>query len=79
MFKNRVVRELAEVIYALVIMLAIGKWAIHMAYLERGYEAIGGEYCLMITAYWVAWKTIHYLFDALEDLEYERNCKKRGS
>ena len=79
MFKNRVARELAEVIYALVIMLAIGKWAIHMAYLERGYEAIGGEYCLMIIAYWVAWKTIHYLFDALEDLEYERNCKKRGN
>ena len=68
-----------EVIYALVIMFAIGKWAIHMAYLERGYEAIGGEYCLMIMAYLVAWKTIHYLFEALEDLEYERNRKQKGS
>lgn len=79
MFKNRVVRELMGVIYAIVIMLAIGKWAIHMAYLERGYEAIGGEYCLMIMAYWVAWKTINHLFDALEDLDYERNRKKKRS
>lgn len=79
MFRSRLVRELAESVYALVVMLAIGKWAIRMAYLERGYEAIGGEYCLMIMAYWAAWKAIHYLFDALEDWDHERNRKKRRS
>ena len=79
MFKNRFLRGLAESVYALVVMIAIGKWTIYMAYLERGYEAIGGEYCLMIMAYWVAWKTIHYLFDALEDLDYGRKCKEKGS
>lgn len=73
MFKSRFLRELTECLYALVVMIAIGKWAIHMAYLERGYDAIGGEYFLMIMAYWVAWKTIHYLFDILEDVNYERN------
>ena len=79
MFKNRFLRGLAESVYALVVMIAIGKWTIYMAYLERGYEAIGGEYCLMIMAYWVAWKIIHYLFDALEDLDYGRKCKEKGS
>lgn len=75
MFKNRVVRKWVEIMYAFVIMLAIGKWAIHVAYLERGYEAIGGEYCLILMTYWAAWKTIHYLFGALEDLKYERSRK----
>ena len=79
MFKTRFLRELAESMYALAVMIAIGKWAIRMAYLERGYEAIGGEYCLMIMAYWVAWKIIHYLFDALEDLDYERKRKEKRS
>lgn len=76
---KRFLRGMAESTYALVVMIAVGKWAIYMAYLERGYEAVGGEYCLMIMAYWVAWKIIHYLFDALEDWDYERKNKKRGS
>lgn len=79
MFKNRFIRELAESAYAVAVTLAIGKWAVHAAYLERGYEAVGGEYCLMIMAYWAAWGIIHYFFDALEDWDYERKRNETGS
>lgn len=79
MYRRRIVRELLETVYALAITCAIGKWAIHAAYLERGYEAVGGEYCLILMTYWVAWKAISYFFDALEDLRYERFRKKRRS
>lgn len=72
LFKNRAFREIAAIVYTLTITFAIGKWAICMAYRERGYEAIGGEYCLILMVYWAAWKSINYLFDILEDLEYER-------
>ena len=79
MFENRFIRELLEGMYALAVMIAIGKWAIYVTYLERGYKAIGGEYCLIIIAYLVAWNVIHYFFDALEDLYHEQKRKKRGS
>lgn len=77
MHRRRIVRELLETAYALMVTYAIGKWAIYAAYLERGYEAVGGEYCLILMTYWAAWKAIGYLFDTLEDLQYERFCKKR--
>lgn len=58
---------------------AIGKWAFHLAYIERGYKAVGGEYLLIPVVYWGAWKAINYLFDSLEELENERNCRKKRS
>lgn len=48
-------------------------------YIERGYEAVGGEYLLIPVVYWGAWKAINYLFDSLEELENERNCRKKRS
>lgn len=57
----------------------IGKWAFHLAYIERGYKAVGGEYLLIPVVYWGAWKAINYLFDSLEELENERNCRKKRS
>lgn len=53
--------------------------AFHLAYIERGYEAVGGEYLLILAVYWGAWKAINYLFDSLEELEDERNCRKKRS
>ena len=79
MIRRKVMRNLIAVMYALGVTIAVGRWSIHVAYLKRGYEAIGGEYCLILIAYCVAWKAINYLFDTLEDLEHERNCKKRRS
>lgn len=77
--KGKAARNLMAVAYTLAVTFAVGKWAICAAYLERGYKAVGGEYCLMPMVCWVAWEAINYLFDTLEDLEYERNCKKRRS
>ena len=75
MFRQKLARELAEAAYALAVTFSIGCWAIHAAYLERGCRAIGGEYCLIL----ITWKSIHCLFEALEELDYERHCKKRRS
>ena len=37
-------RDLIAVIWSLLVTGAISKWAFHVAYLERGYKAVGGEY-----------------------------------
>lgn len=72
-------RDLIAVIWTLLVTYAIGKWAFHLAYIERGYEAVGGEYLLILAVYWGAWKAINCLFDSLEELENERNCRKKRS
>lgn len=64
-------RDLIAVIWTLLVTYAIGKWAFHLAYIERGYEAVGGEYLLILAVYWGAWKAINCLFDSLE--EYVRS------
>lgn len=70
-------RDLIAVIWTLLVTYAIGKWAFHLAYIERGYEAVGGEYLLILAVYWGAWKAINCLFDSLEELENERNRRKK--
>ncbi len=72
-------RDLIAVIWTLLVTYAIGKWAFHLAYIERGYEAAGGEYLLILAVYWGAWKAINCLFDSLEELENERNRRKKRS
>ena len=52
-------RDLIAVIWTLLVTYAIGKWAFHLAYIERGYEAVGGEYLLILAVYWGAWKAIN--------------------
>lgn len=79
MIRRRVIRNLAVAVYTIAVTSAVGRWAVRAAYLERGYEAAGGEYCLILMVCWMAWKAINYLFDTLEDFEYEQNCKKRRS
>lgn len=75
MKKKCVFRNLAAAAYTLAVTYAVGKCAIFMAYLERGYKAVGGEYCLIPLACWAAWKAINYLLDKLEDLEHGKNGK----
>lgn len=77
--KKTLKRDLIAVIWTLLVTFAIGKWAFHIAYIERGYESVGGEYMLVLMVYWIAWKSINYLFDSLEELEHERNRRKRRS
>lgn len=79
MFRRLFVRSLLEAAYILTVTFAIGKWAVRAAYLERGYKAFGGEYILILMVCWAAGKSIDYLFNTLEELEYERNRKKGRS
>lgn len=72
-------RDLIAVIWSLLVTGGISKWAFHVAYLERGYKAVGGEYLVILVAYVAAWKAINYLFDSLEELESERNRRKKRS
>ena len=44
-------RDLIAVIWSLLVTGAISKWAFHVAYLERGYKAVGGEYLVILVAY----------------------------
>jgi len=77
--KKEIRRALIATVYTISVMAAIGKWAIWSAYVERGYKAVGGEYLLIFMAGMAAWSAINYYFDSLEELEHERNRKKRRS
>ena len=77
--RKKLKRDLIAISWTLLVTFAIGKGAVHLAYIERGYESVGGEYLLVLLANWIAWKAINYLFDSLEELEHERNRKKRSS
>lgn len=70
-------RDLIAVSWTLAVTYAVGRWAFHFAYLERGYKSVGGEYLLVLMVYWGAWKAINYLFDSLEELENERKRKRK--
>lgn len=76
MVRSKFLRDVAAFAYALAVTLSAGKWVICMAYMERGYEAVGGEYLLVPIVYWMEWKIINCFFDTLEDLIYEQKCKK---
>lgn len=79
MRRKRLKRELIAIVWTLLVTYAIGKWSFHLAYIERRYEAVGGEYLLIPAVYWGAWKAINYLFDSMEELEYERHRRKKRS
>lgn len=77
MLRKKVIKRLIAIAYTLAVTVTVGRWAIYAAYFERGYMAVGGEYCLIIMVCWIAWKAINYLIKTLEDLDYEQNCKER--
>lgn len=57
--------------YVLSVTYMAGKWAIHYAYLERGYDAVGGEYIFIPMVAWAAYKAINIFLDVLEESDYE--------
>ncbi len=71
MIKRKAVRNLAAAAYTLAVTFSVGRWAVCMAYLERGYRAFGGEYLLIFAVCRMAWKAANYLFDTLEESQYE--------
>lgn len=60
-------RDLISAVWTLMVTSAIGKFLIRLAYMERGYDAVGGEYLVIIIVCMAAWKTINYFFDTLEE------------
>ena len=72
-------QAMAGIAYALAIAFLLGKWGIYMACVERGYEAAGGEYCLVFIAGQTAGRVIERFFDILEDYKNGRACGKEGS
>lgn len=65
------IRYLIEAIYSVAVTYMIGRWGVNMAYLERGYEALGGELLLIPIAYLIAWSAISLFIDALEETANE--------
>ncbi len=76
--KKKIIRDLVVLVYTLSVTFMVGEWAIDFAYLERGYRAVGGEYCLIPMVAWAAYKVINIFFDVLEETVYaeHRSCKK---
>lgn len=71
-------RYLIETIYCVAITYMIGRCGVNMAYLERGYKALGGEILLIPIAYIIAWGTIHYFIDTLEEMANEMFIQEKG-
>lgn len=80
MIKRKWIKAIFIVAYVVLVTYMAGKWAIRFAYLERGYEAVGGEYLFIPMVAWVAYKAISVFLDLLEDRNYaDGDHQKAGS
>lgn len=75
--RRKIIRDLLCSGYALAVTVMIGKWAFHTAYLERGYESVGGEYLLIPMVFFIAYKAFEFFINTLEEEVYGSN-KERG-
>ena len=72
-------RPTVLMVYVLAVTYMAGKRAIRYAYLERGYDAIGGEYLFIPMVAWAAYKLINIFLNVLEDEMYaETGSEKTG-
>lgn len=73
-------RCIVEVTYTLSITVAAMKWSSYMAYVQRGYEAVGSEYFFAGIAGYIAYRAIDILFETLEEEIYAAvRCRKKRS
>lgn len=76
--RQKWIRNIVVAIYVLAVTYMVSKWAIHFAYQERGYNAVGGEYLFIPMAAWVAYKLINLFFDVLENVtKVRKSCLLR--
>ncbi len=80
---KRAGRLLIEGWCAVSVTCLLGRWLIHCAYLERGYQAAGSEYLLILMAFWGSCRLMHYIMEFLNENtdqeEIYRNSEKRQS
>lgn len=74
MGKKRWLKEIVTAVYTLAVTYMVWKWASYFAYLERGYDAFGGEYLLIPAVAWATYKAVNVFFDVMEE---EKECSKR--
>lgn len=60
MYSEFLKQQLIETGYALIVTYSLGRWAIHYAYLERGYIATGGEYLFILWVYILSYKVMEF-------------------
>lgn len=65
-------------VYALAVTYMVGKWAIRYAYLERGYDAVGGEYLFILMVAWAAYRLINVFLKVLEDEMYAETGREKA-
>ncbi len=65
-----IINAMFSVGYALAMTYMIGKWAIHFAYLERGYKAVGGEYFLVPMIFIASYKVLKALINILDEKSF---------
>lgn len=58
--------------YVTLITYMAGKWAICTAYIERGYDAVGGEYLFIPMVAWVDYKAISIFIDLMENRNHQK-------
>ena len=79
MSRRKWIRITVMAVYVLAVTGMAGRWAIRYAYLERGYDAIGGEYLFIPMVAWASHKLIRIFLDVLEDERYaEAGSKQAG-
>ena len=56
----------AKFLVSFSLALVAGIWLMHLAYRQRGYEAIGGEYFLIIAAAWGIYWLVNKIMEAFK-------------
>ena len=62
-FFEKVIEVALELFFSYSVTFFVGKWAIELAYQERGYEAVGGEYFLIMMTYMFSFWLIRKFFE----------------
>ncbi len=76
MKKWKIIKNIVIIAYTLTITYLATQCAFEIAYAERGYDAIGGEYVVIPVAAYVAYRTITIV---AENIEEDLNEKIRNS
>lgn len=79
MSRQKWIRIMVVAVYVLAVTYMAGRWAIHYAYMERGYDAIGGEYLFISIVAWTAYKLINIFLNVLEDERYAETRSGRSA